>query len=203
MVQEDLRAQITMIMPVDQRRLFYTASLSLVESLCTAKAKWKLLGFSSCIRFKSLQPSIFFFLFLRRNFPSSCCRTQPLLWRNSFCAEISSSFFTTCSLQSLPGAHLLEQADVQRHWIKRRQQGTAESMKWLPSLILVSLTCNIPNEGWEISTESILTPQNTRQCLGHYLRLLLTQNFLPISFATLPARNPMLFLESLPRLPSW
>lgn len=39
MVQEDLRTHITMIIPVDQRRLFFTASLTLVESLHKAKAE--------------------------------------------------------------------------------------------------------------------------------------------------------------------
>lgn len=78
-----------------------------------------------------------------------------------------------------------------------------QSMKLLPSLMPVSLTCNMPNEGWEISSESILTSQNTRQCLSRSLRLTLTQNFLPISFPILPARNPVLFLESPPRPPLW
>lgn len=174
-MQEDLKAHITMNIPIDQR-LFFTTTLSLVESLHAAKAKS---GLQLRYLVQTIANQLFFFFFFGRNFPSSCCRTWPFLWRNSFCADVSPSFFTPCSLQSLPGARLLEQADVQRHWLKRRQQGTAESMMWLPSLIPVSMTCNMPNEGWEISTESILTPQNTRQCLGRCLRLLLTQNFLP------------------------
>lgn len=39
MMQEDLRVHITMITPVDQRMLFFFASLSLAESLHTAKSK--------------------------------------------------------------------------------------------------------------------------------------------------------------------
>lgn len=61
----------------------------------------------------------------------------------------------------------------------------------------------MPTVGWEMSTEYTWMPQNTRQCLGHCLRLLLTQNCHPVSFTTLPASNPVLFLESQPRSPLW
>lgn len=207
MVQENLTTHMTMSLPVDQRLLVFIASLHLTEYLHSVEAKWEL---------PALQLSYLVETFAR--LPLFCLReishfpTIEQFLRNhvpipmkefSLQADISPSFPTSCSLWSLPWACLHEKADVQRHWIKRRQQGTAENIKWLPSLIPVSLTRSMLGEGWEMSTESILTPQNTMLCFGCCLRLLLTQNCLPISFTTLPARNPVLFLEPQPRPPLW
>lgn len=81
---------------------------------------------------------LFFFL-LGGNFPfwySSTILKKP----RGHCYEgifsKQTSFSISASLWSLLWAHLHEQADVQRHWIKTRQQGITKSMKRHPALSL-------------------------------------------------------------------